>query len=79
MLIQGELKTQLAHTWPVVFARHGNFTAVQQQAIPPILAGNNTLVIAATASGKTEAVIAPLLERLLQQKPPEGELRLLYI
>lgn len=79
MLIQGELKTQLAHTWPVVFARHGNFTAVQQQAIPPILAGHNTLVIAATASGKTEAVIAPLLERLLQQKPPEGELRLLYI
>lgn len=50
------------------------------QAIPPILQGKDTLVIAATASGKTEAVVAPLLERLLQPGPLEqGRLRLLYI
>jgi ATP-dependent Lhr-like helicase len=57
------LKEQLRHTWAALFARHGNFTEVQCQAIPPILAGQNTLVMAATASGKTEAVLAPLLER----------------
>lgn len=38
------------------FARHGQFTAVQQQAIPPIVAGKDALVITATASGKTEFV-----------------------
>ena len=59
------LQTQLAHTWSVFFAHHGNFTPIQQQAIPPILAGENTLISAATAAGKTEAALAPLLERHL--------------
>ena len=57
------IKASLPRTWSVFFARHGNFTAVQQQAIPVLLAGRNAMVIAATASGKTEAVIVPLLER----------------
>jgi len=39
---------------------------VQQQAIPAVLAGNDTLIRSATASGKTEAAIAPLVERYLQ-------------
>ena len=58
-----QVKVALQHTWSTFFARHGGLTPVQQQAIPPILAGSNTLVIAPTASGKTEAVLAPLLER----------------
>lgn len=75
-----ELKDRLPHTWPVFFARHGNFTAVQRQAIPPILAGKQTLIMAATASGKTEAALAPLLERHLFHKPAgEPALRILYI
>jgi len=77
------LKDQLSHTWPAFFARHGNFTPVQQQALPPILAGKNTLVIAATASGKTEAALAPLLERYLfgddSVANPQPALRILYI
>jgi ATP-dependent Lhr-like helicase len=76
------VKAQLVHTWPFFFARHGRFTAVQQQAIPPILDGHDTLVISATASGKTEAVLAPLLERYWTQasRPqPPGALTLLYI
>jgi ATP-dependent Lhr-like helicase len=73
------LKAQLPHTWPVFFARHGHFTAVQQQAIPPILAGHDTLVVAATASGKTEAAIAPLLERHVLGQPAPQTLTILYI
>lgn len=75
-----ELKERLVHTWSPFLGRFGNFTPIQLQAIPPILQGQDTLVIAATASGKTEAVVAPLLERLLQKGPIEpGLLRILYI
>ena len=75
------LKTRLPRTWPVFFARHGNFTPVQIQAIPPILDGENTLIIAATAAGKTEAAIAPLLERhvLGALTPQAPTLTILYI
>lgn len=78
-----QIKAQLPSAWSVFFARHGSLTPVQQQAIPPILDGHNTLVIAPTASGKTEAVLAPLLERhvLGRAAPVSGEpsLRILYI
>ena len=80
------LKARLPRTWTPFFARHGNLTPVQQQAIPSILDGKNTLVMAATATGKTEAVIAPLLERyclgpIRQPKRtlPPSRLRILYI
>ena len=63
-----ELRARLPLTWPAFFARHGSFTPVQQQAIPAALERCNTLIIAATASGKTEAAIAPLLERHLAGK-----------
>lgn len=38
---------------------------IQKAAIPPILEGHDVLVRSATASGKTEAAIAPLVDRLL--------------
>ena len=80
------LKSRLPHTWAPFFARHGSFTPVQEAAIPPILDGHSTLVIAATASGKTEAAVAPLLERhCLSPLSPSGRgvggegLRILYL
>ncbi len=78
-----QIRMALRHTWSTFFARHGSLTPVQQQAIPPILAGSNTLVIAPTASGKTEAVLAPLLERHVlgtaARQSAGAELRILYI
>ncbi|MBA3532217.1 MAG: DEAD/DEAH box helicase [Ardenticatenales bacterium] len=74
-----DLKAKLGHTWVPFFARHGNFTEVQRQAIPAILSGHNTLVMAATASGKTEAVLAPLLERHVFSEKTASELRVLYL
>ena len=40
-------------------------TPIQQQAIPPILAGHDLLGIAQTGTGKTAAFILPILQRLL--------------
>lgn len=44
--------------------RFETLTEIQRQAITPIMAGQNLLVAAATASGKTEALCAPLVARL---------------
>lgn len=75
------LKSNLLHTWTPFFARHGNFTPVQMAAIPPILDRDNVLVISATASGKTEAAVAPLVERhcLGTNATEAPQLRILYI
>ena len=46
----------------------GNFKGlrpVQEAAAPPILEGHDVLIRSATASGKTEAAMAPLVDRLL--------------
>ena len=75
------LKSQLPYSWAAFFARYGNFTRVQLEAIPSILAGRNMLMMAATASGKTEAAMAPLLEQhvLGAQRREWTNLRILYI
>ena len=81
------LRRRLPHTWAPFFTRHGSLTAIQQLAIPPILDGQNVLLIAATAAGKTEAAVVPLLQRYFfpeaaaaDQRPlPQTGLRVLYI
>jgi len=64
---QRAIRNGLARTWPAFFARFGALTEVQIKAIPEILAGNNLVLISPAASGKTEAVVAPVVERLLNQ------------
>ena len=42
---------------------------IQRRAIPPIRSGRDVLVTSATASGKTEAILAPLVARTLMNVP----------
>ena len=57
------LKGRLLRTWPAFFECYGNFTAAQVAAISALLDGANVLLSAPTASGKTAAVLAPLIEQ----------------
>lgn len=71
------LKGRLPRTWPAFFERHGNFTAAQLAAIPAVLDGHNVVISAPTASGKTEAALAPLVERYCRRHDPG--LTVLYV
>lgn len=73
------LMTRLPRTWPAFFARHGTFTAAQLLAIPPLLDSENVLLCAPTASGKTAAVLAALLERHCPPVPPPPCPAILYL
>jgi ATP-dependent Lhr-like helicase len=47
-------------------------TLPQIMAIPPILAGENVLLVAPTGTGKTEAVLLPVFSKLIQQEKKDG-------
>lgn len=52
----------------------------QELAVEPILAGDDVLVIAGTGSGKTEAVVAPLVDRHLESAlSAEGLVTYVYV
>ncbi len=63
-----KIKKDLSHVWGTFFGRFGHLTPIQLRAIPHILAGEDALVLSRTASGKTEAVIAPLAELAWRQQ-----------
>ncbi len=48
----------------LIKANFKDFTQIQKQAMPSILGGRNTLVIAPTGSGKTEAAFLPVMNEL---------------
>jgi ATP-dependent Lhr-like helicase len=75
------LKKRLGRTWGAFFERYGNFTPVQVAAIPRLLEGQNIVICAPTASGKTEAAVVPLIERHCAHINAPGitELTILYI
>ncbi|MCA1567047.1 MAG: DEAD/DEAH box helicase [Acidobacteria bacterium] len=65
----------LPHTFDALLARFGRLTEIQARALEPLLAGRNCVLAAATASGKTEAALAPMLERDLRQRAKENSRR----
>src|SRR5688572_33382856 len=54
-------------------------TAIQQQAIPHVLAGKDVLGCAQTGTGKTAAFALPILQRLAAQKRPHNAPRMIRV
>jgi ATP-dependent Lhr-like helicase len=56
----------------------GDFTEIQKLAMSIIASGKNCLIVAPTGSGKTEAAMVPLLDRISAGKLHEG-IAVIYI
>ena len=61
----------------VAAAGYTNPTAIQKQAIPPVLEGRDVMGLAQTGTGKTAAFVLPILHRLL--KGEKGRIRALIV
>ncbi len=60
------VRQQMPRTYSVFFGRHGTpLRPIQTLAVGPLLEGRDALLCAPTAGGKTEAYMAPLVERAL--------------
>ncbi len=64
--------------FPAFLGRFGALTGIQAAAFRHVLAGSDVMIIAPAASGKTEAAMAPLCQRMSAGKP-EGAVGILYI
>ncbi|KAF5417231.1 MAG: putative ATP-dependent RNA helicase [Candidatus Methanogaster sp.] len=60
-------RRKLRRTWMTFFGRYGKLLPIQARCVPAVLTGRNAIIVSSTASGKTEAVIAPLIERHLKE------------
>ncbi|MEP9410649.1 MAG: DEAD/DEAH box helicase [Candidatus Brocadia sp.] len=59
---------RLKYAWVPFFSRFGKLTPIQIETIPKILSRINVVVASPTASGKTEAVVAPIAERFVSER-----------
>ena len=64
------LMQELKYTYHAFFQSFGRFTPIQRSSIPVLLHGEHALLISSTASGKTEAVCAPIIENHIFEKKP---------
>jgi ATP-dependent Lhr-like helicase len=61
------VKAMVPIVWDAFFGRFDGLKEIQRRAVPVILEGRDALIISSTAGGKTEAVFAPLVERLIHE------------
>ena len=76
-----DIREKLPFTHKIFFP-FPKLTDVQKKTTPVILSKKNALIISPTASGKTEAVMAPICERMVEEcngNFRSRELLLIYI
>ncbi len=68
----------MTDAYEAFLSRYKSFTAIQKEAMPLIEQGNNCIVVAPTGAGKTEAVVLPIIKRLIPGVPLIG-IKVVYI
>lgn len=71
-----ELRSEVGSAF---FDRFAELTPVQNAVIPQVLAGLDVVVISGTGTGKTEAVVAPLIQRHVDRSSADAKPSILYI
>jgi len=61
------------------YGRFNNIRQSQQEVIEPLISGRNIVLTSGTGSGKTEAVVAPIISRYYHDALVKNELFLIYI
>lgn len=61
-----EIRRLLPRTYSAFFARFGRLRPIQELVIPKVLSLKDLVVVSPTASGKTEAILGPLSEKLTE-------------
>lgn len=74
-----DLVRRLGPTGNAFFGRFQALREVQRRSIDPVFGGQNIMLSSATASGKTEAVIGPLIARLRAGTPVRRAVTLLVV
>ncbi|HSB57519.1 MAG TPA: DEAD/DEAH box helicase [Nitrosopumilaceae archaeon] len=55
------------------------FYKFQEEAIMEIMRGNNVIITAPTASGKTESFVVPIIQKILDEKNSKGRILALFV
>jgi ATP-dependent Lhr-like helicase len=71
------LRQHLKYSWVPFFSRFGRLTPIQRLTIPKVLEGENVIISSPTATGKTEAIMAPVAE--IAKKEKWSGLSIIYI
>lgn len=72
-----EVKKLLPYTWGVFFGGYGRLYEVERKVIPLVLQGESLIINSPKATGKTEAVVAPVVEWVMKKK--KKTLSILYV
>lgn len=68
MISINQIKELLPKTFRIFFGKFERLKEIQEKTIPIVILKKNAIIVSSTSSGKTEAVLAPLVELLLKEK-----------